>query len=303
IVDIDVRASETFVLRPILASLVYFLIIVVCIGWGKKWFAENGGKDIEGTRGSVGNGSSGSSGSKEGDGGGSSLALRQNWFNKIEGFCLRYWSVLAVSLFLGLFIIVLTNDYAIGGHIVVVSRSLLDFFLWVLLCNLAFYKKVSPVSLFIVLSFLVKTISWIFSYVTTPRLFSLELTAALTAANMIVPAVAFVLIAATTLILAAITRKRFTGQTLLDEALGSPHFVVPLIVPLNKAKAFKLTRRETEVIELFAQGYTLKKAAADLYISTSTAQSHIKNAYRKLNVHSKDELIAMIEEWNHEDNE
>ena len=57
---------------------------------------------------------------------------------------------------------------------------------------------------------------------------------------------------------------------------------------------YKLSKREAEVAWLFAQGYSLSKVASTLFISIGTAQSHIKNVYRKLGVHNKDELIELI---------
>ena len=47
-----------------------------------------------------------------------------------------------------------------------------------------------------------------------------------------------------------------------------------------------LTLREADVIRLIAGGCTYAQAGERLGISTHTVASHIKNAYRKLDVHS-----------------
>ena len=47
-----------------------------------------------------------------------------------------------------------------------------------------------------------------------------------------------------------------------------------------------LTPREREVLGLVAGGCTYKKAADSLGISLHTVRTHIKNSYRKLEVHS-----------------
>lgn len=47
-----------------------------------------------------------------------------------------------------------------------------------------------------------------------------------------------------------------------------------------------LTNREAAVLLLLAQGCTYAKAADRLGISLHTVTSHVKNAYRKLEVHS-----------------
>lgn len=50
--------------------------------------------------------------------------------------------------------------------------------------------------------------------------------------------------------------------------------------------AFKLTVRELEVLRLLAAGCTYAQVATQLGISLHTVTSHIKNAYRKLDVHN-----------------
>ena len=48
----------------------------------------------------------------------------------------------------------------------------------------------------------------------------------------------------------------------------------------------RLTGREAQVLRLIARGCTYLQAAAALGISGHTVGTHIKNAYRKLEVHS-----------------
>jgi DNA-binding NarL/FixJ family response regulator len=48
----------------------------------------------------------------------------------------------------------------------------------------------------------------------------------------------------------------------------------------------KLTERESQVLQLIASGCTYSQAAERLGISLHTVTSHIKNMYRKLEVHS-----------------
>ena len=48
----------------------------------------------------------------------------------------------------------------------------------------------------------------------------------------------------------------------------------------------RLTAREAEVLRLLARGRTYSQAAAELGVSAHTLASHVKNAYRKLDVHS-----------------
>lgn len=47
-----------------------------------------------------------------------------------------------------------------------------------------------------------------------------------------------------------------------------------------------LTTRETDVVRLLSSGCTYQEIGTRLGISVHTVTSHIKNAYRKLEVHS-----------------
>lgn len=52
-----------------------------------------------------------------------------------------------------------------------------------------------------------------------------------------------------------------------------------------------LTRRESAILELISQGGTYARVAASLGLSVGTVQTHIKNIYAKLSVHSRTEAI------------
>lgn len=52
-----------------------------------------------------------------------------------------------------------------------------------------------------------------------------------------------------------------------------------------------LTRREVELLELFAKGESYKEAARTLGISPLTVGNHVKSIYRKLAVHSRGEAV------------
>lgn len=53
-----------------------------------------------------------------------------------------------------------------------------------------------------------------------------------------------------------------------------------------------LTRRETEILQLIAEGKTYTQISEELFISKETSKTHIKNIYAKLQVNSKSEAIA-----------
>lgn len=62
------------------------------------------------------------------------------------------------------------------------------------------------------------------------------------------------------------------------------------------ADTYSLTPREEEVCVMTSRGYSSSYIAEQLYISGSTVRFHQQNLYRKLGVHSKQELINFVEE-------
>jgi DNA-binding NarL/FixJ family response regulator len=61
---------------------------------------------------------------------------------------------------------------------------------------------------------------------------------------------------------------------------------------LPKVEDFHLSKREHEILELLIEGLTYKEIATKCFISPETMNSHIKNIYQKLNVHSRAEATA-----------
>ncbi len=61
--------------------------------------------------------------------------------------------------------------------------------------------------------------------------------------------------------------------------------------PLESAEYY-LTPQETELLKLLVEGHHKKTAAREMEISIHTVSFHLKNIYRKLQVHSKTEAVA-----------
>lgn len=62
--------------------------------------------------------------------------------------------------------------------------------------------------------------------------------------------------------------------------------------PVPSAKEVHITPREREVLAALVDGLDYKQVAARLEISMDTVRNHIRNIYRKLQVHSKSEAVA-----------
>lgn len=56
--------------------------------------------------------------------------------------------------------------------------------------------------------------------------------------------------------------------------------------------SFKLTKREKEIFQLLIEGLSYKEIAARSFISMATLNTHIRNIYDKLGIHSRAEIAA-----------
>lgn len=61
------------------------------------------------------------------------------------------------------------------------------------------------------------------------------------------------------------------------------------------ATRYFLSRRETDVLFLLAKGYNSSAIQEKLVIAEGTAKTHIRHIYRKLDVHTQQELMRMVE--------
>lgn len=65
---------------------------------------------------------------------------------------------------------------------------------------------------------------------------------------------------------------------------------------VDLCQRYGLTARESEVFHLLAQGLNRLAIARELVISDDTVRTHMRNIYRKLDVHSQQQLIALVRE-------
>ena len=60
---------------------------------------------------------------------------------------------------------------------------------------------------------------------------------------------------------------------------------------------YLLSARETEVLALYASGFTQKRVAEELHISQTTAHTHIGRIYAKTGLHSRQELLDYMRKY------
>jgi DNA-binding NarL/FixJ family response regulator len=85
-------------------------------------------------------------------------------------------------------------------------------------------------------------------------------------------------------------RDVVAGQTVIGQ-----EFVPKLLEDASRGGSRdvpELTHREMEVLELVAEGLSNRAVAEQLGMSTRTAQKHVENLFKKLQVHDRTELVT-----------
>ena len=84
-------------------------------------------------------------------------------------------------------------------------------------------------------------------------------------------------------------------QTIKDDTKEIPATVVSTDIQTDLGSVLSvLSKRELEVVDLIASGYSNGDIAKMLFISVHTVNDHTKNIYKKLDVHSRYELTALV---------
>lgn len=90
--------------------------------------------------------------------------------------------------------------------------------------------------------------------------------------------------------------ERFVTTAVRAAAAPSAFLADDVLAPRRQARAGpRLTPRESDVLELAAEGLTVRGISARLYVSEATTRSHLSGIYRKLGVTSRSQAVLAAE--------
>lgn len=91
-------------------------------------------------------------------------------------------------------------------------------------------------------------------------------------------------------------RKVDSGETIMNGKIARKvlEFFSKKEIKANSLEEYKLTKRESQILELLMTGLTYKEIASKSFISLDTMYTHTRNIFTKLNVHSRAEISAKL---------
>ena len=187
------------------------------------------------------------------------------------------------------------------------DRTSLGLVFWIVLVDVARSQRLSIVRVFGVLFVLVDVVSSLSGYVIVPLAVSLMDFSLDNATAVFASVVAFALMVVSVMLLgqSLVATLGATGEAVAVVGEGSGGCgdagggrdtggAAPGEGPRRGwLDAYGLTDRETMVADLLAEGNSQRIIANRLQVSIGTVQTHAKNVYRKLGIHSKQELIDL----------
>lgn len=222
------------------------------------------------------------------------LTLAFLTFNKSTKQAFRYAIVaFALLLLAGLLLAIYGDVAAASLHLIIVGKSCFELFLWLLLVDSACGLRISSATIFVPFFLAFELLASAVSYLVSPlfvTIFSLSF-------DRVIPA--FSLVTALVFVAGCFLYLNFEAGS--RSATPSPEpseaqTAQSLEMRLESVEGYQdLTPREQEIALLLAQGNSYKRIAEMLFVSPSTVQTHAKSLYRKLAIHSKQELVDHLQ--------
>lgn len=184
-----------------------------------------------------------------------------------------------------------TASSAVALAIVNVPHNVVTAFLWLLLVDLENRRKHPPLTVF--------AVGWGISFLSVGvgRLLSASVVSASDLSPNFLIVLAFFLVASVLFVV----NKFATYGTFSSYAHGTADGKAGIDYSEIEetcrvlGQEHGLTKREIEIVQLIAKGRSRGYIASSLVISENTVKGHTRNAYSKLGIHSKQELLTLIE--------
>ncbi len=180
----------------------------------------------------------------------------------------------------------LLENYAILSYIIsYVAYALVIPAAWMLAWSVVFMGRISPRRAFGTI-FSMQYLGFFFGFLAAQACESLEF--------FFLPVLVLVTATLVSLTYSVVLPER-TILSLSPRSFGLSHDSIDARCQ-DIARHKGLTKRETEILSMLARGRDVSWIERKLFISRNTVNTHRKNIYKKLNIHTQQELLSQIEE-------
>lgn len=185
-----------------------------------------------------------------------------------------------------------TEWISLGVDLIASSRLCFELLLWITLLHATTQAGTSPVAAFAFFSLLQTTSSFIINLVVPYAIPFFGVYAASVFYKVLLAL--FFLLSLSFLVLKVILLSRVKASS-RKEGFAPVKTVSDFEEKCDSlANAYGLSKREHEIFGLVAKGYSSRWISESLCISISTVQTHTKSCYRKMGVHSKQDIIELV---------
>lgn len=212
---------------------------------------------------------------------------------------------MSVGLFAGLLLAMLLFDFGnreASLNFMSAANRCLQILIFISLLMLVYQQRTSSIVVFSLFFLSVEVLSNFICYFLAPAFidyFHIDVAASITLTSSIIGATLVAVLVFSLIVfgqsdsMRAITFER-SATYAQNEGCPSPTTPDRSKTCEQIAKQHGLTNREQDVLFYLSQGYSAKRIAEALYVSYETVRSHTSGIYRKMNIHSKQDLIDEV---------
>lgn len=199
------------------------------------------------------------------------------------------WRIVVVVTMVGLLTLSLAGPELgdIAYMTIATAQTFIVMFFWLMLADIAHHSELHPFTVF--------SAGWV--------AYALPMSIGIAIASAVPEGVASSLVIllaylSSTAMIFLLNDKNFSSQRLMAD-LSEPPLEVSAYEAIDQScvqmgREFGLTPREVETMQLLCKGRSKSFIAEAFSLSENTVRSHSKNLYRKLGVHSVQEMLALI---------
>lgn len=210
------------------------------------------------------------------------------------------WTACMALFFVGLLGLVLPSNSiaSVGSDVATVSRVCFTLLMFLFALEAQRWTGAEPLRLLALALLVPEALSAFVRHIVVPRLLAATGVEPVTAASYAGVIIILVLTVTIIVVLGNLLLRQMSGQQRAGDTAASESADAPIRSAdalAHLAKTHGLTTRETQTASYVSKGYSLDKTAELLGISINTVRTHMRSVYGKLAIHSRQELIDLLD--------